>query len=46
MKSKKDGESFRSDLFSIFEEAVGCRQHPGASDLQELKKGLEVNDKI
>ena len=46
MKSKKDRESFRSNLFSIFEEAVGCCQHPGASDLQELKKGLEINDKI
>ena len=46
MKSKKDGESFRSDLFSIFKEAVDCCQHPGASDLQELKKGLKMKNKI
>ena len=38
VESKKDGESFRSNLFTIFVEAVGCRDHPGASDLQEFKQ--------
>ena len=37
VESKKDRESCRSNLFTIFVEAVGCRDHPGASDLQELK---------
>ena len=37
VESKKDRESFRSNLFTIFVEAVGCRDHPGASNLIEMK---------
>ena len=37
VESKKDRESFRTNLFTIFVEAVGCRDHPGASNLIEMK---------
>ena len=35
VESKKDRESFSTNLFTIFVEAVGCRDHPGASNLIE-----------
>ena len=37
VKSKKNREGLCSYKFAIFVEAVGCRDHPGASNLIEMK---------
>ena len=37
VKSKHNGERVCSHQFTIFVEAVGCRDHPGASNLMENK---------
>ena len=36
MKSKHDGEGLCSHTFAILVETVGCRHHPGASNLIEI----------
>ena len=41
VKSKHNGEGLCSHQFTIFVEAVGCRDHPGASNLIDENLGVD-----